>query len=67
MNVAKCDKCKKVGERSRYSLSDENNWLRGDISGSGLRFTFDLCDKCNKKLVAYLIKYFGEKIKEFKI
>lgn len=59
MEIIKCDKCKKFKKLSKGKLSSESSWISGNIRGGNpwKMISFDLCEKCSKKLIKFIENY----------
>jgi len=63
MEIIKCDKCKKRKPSTEKSLL-KTRWISGSIHGGNPYFwlSFDLCEKCSKKLIKFVKNYLARKI-----
>ncbi len=55
--IYRCDKCKKIIKKSKFSVSfEDGNFMN--------RHSSDLCEKCTKPLRKYLYEFFNIRTKE---
>ena len=55
--IHRCDKCKKIIKRDRFSVSFKDNDFMNSHSN-------DLCEKCTEPMKKYLYNFFNIKTKE---
>jgi len=59
MKIIKCNKCKKIKKPRKEKSASESGWISGSILGGNPWevISFDLCEKCSKKLVKFIKNY----------
>jgi len=62
MKIIKCNKCKKIKKSTKGKSPSESGWISGSIYGGNPweMISFDLCEKCSKKLIKFIKNYLSK-------